>query len=362
MVKKKEVTIVSLCSELEEHRYKKGEIKAGTYIRLKQTIKAIGTYKFGNIPIQRVTRRQIENFLENERVKAQRTLIKEYREVKKAFRKAIKKKLITENYFDGDEPIICPKSFKPTEKVEALSRTEEFLLTEYLKNHYTKYKYIILLALYTGMRIGEILALMPSDIQWFEGEYGIITVSKTITQDKNEKYIIGDTTKTECGTRIIHLTPSSREVLVQAIREMKPNKYGVIFIRNDGKLYLPKQVNSAFKTICKNAGIKVVEGKHKKYSPIKGVYYCSCKTSTVHFHMLRHTFATRCIEAGIAIHILQVILGHKTIKTTIDTYGKVYEYLEQKELHRYTDYMNKTNELLQNNVMNFEKQYLSLCV
>lgn len=142
-------SIVSIASKYEESRFKKGDIKANSYVRLKQTIKTIGTYKFANIPIRRVTRKQIESFLQNERNKADETLKKEFRLVKRTFALAYKKKLISENFFIGDEPITRPSSYKHSVKVDALSRKEEFLLTEYLKKNSSQYKYIILLALYT---------------------------------------------------------------------------------------------------------------------------------------------------------------------------------------------------------------------
>lgn len=149
IVKANEQSIVSLASDFEEKRFKNGDIKANSYVRLKQTIKTVGTYKFANIPIQKVTRSQVEKFLQNERVKADETIKKEFRLVKNTFALAVKKKLITENFFVGAEPITRPRSFQQSEKVEALTRKEEYLLTEYLKKHYSQYKYIILLALYT---------------------------------------------------------------------------------------------------------------------------------------------------------------------------------------------------------------------
>ena len=77
------------------------------------------------------------------------TLKKEFREVKRVFALALKKNIITENFFIGEEPITRPKSFKTSIKVDALSRKEEYLLTNYLKHNWSQYKNIILLALYT---------------------------------------------------------------------------------------------------------------------------------------------------------------------------------------------------------------------
>ena len=67
-------------------------------------------------------------------------------------------------------------------------------------------------------------------------------------------------------------------------------------------------------------------------------------SSDVNTHMLRHTFATRCIEAGVRIEVLQKLLGHSDIQTTINTYGKIYDYLSQNALTKYSNYMNETNE------------------
>lgn len=147
--KESDQSIVALASSYEEKRFKNGDIKANTYVRLKQTIKTIGTFKFANIPIKKVTRNQIEFFLQEERTKAESTLKKEFRLLKKVFTLAYNKKLVKENFFDGCAPITKPSSFQVAKKVEAFSRKEEFILQNYMNRHYSKYKDIIFLALYT---------------------------------------------------------------------------------------------------------------------------------------------------------------------------------------------------------------------
>ncbi len=73
-----------------------------------------------------------------------------------------------------------------------------------MNTHYSKYNNMLLLALYTGMRIGEVLALTINDFDFDEG-YGTISVNKTLTKNKSGKIIIGNVTKTKNGKRNLHL-------------------------------------------------------------------------------------------------------------------------------------------------------------
>lgn len=358
--KEKDATIVSICEAYETKRVRNKEIKPNTYNRSLQTIKAIGNYKFANIPIQNVTANQIKQYLESERAKSNSSIDKYYSKIRKAYSIAYANGIIQKNLFLIGDGIKKPESFKEDKKVDAFTRKEEYVLTEYLKTHKSKYKLILLVGLYTGMRIGEILALRPSDIN-IVGNIGSINVRRTLTKDINNKVVIGEITKTKNGLRTIDLTPLAVPVIQQALEQYKANKYEVLFSKPNGMFYTDGQVNSAFKIICKNAGLRVITLKHKKVSKKKGIHYVNYKSSDTHTHMLRHTFATRCIESGIAIEVLQKILGHADITTTINTYGYIYSYLRQKELNqKYTKYMQDTNAILEENFERFEEEYLKL--
>ena len=85
-------------------------------------------------------------------------------------------------------------------------------------SHYNEYNNMVLLALYTGMRIGEVLALTIDDLD-FDEEYGTINVNKTLTKTKSGKIIVGKVTKTKKGKRNLHLDKVSKEVTLKAIKE-----------------------------------------------------------------------------------------------------------------------------------------------
>lgn len=162
------------------------------------------------------------------------------------------------------------------------------------------------------MRIGETLVLnTKTDFSFSEN---LVHVNKTQTKDENGNgnIIIGDTTKTKNGKRIIKINNISRQILDNAIAHKVSNSNNFLFCKPDGTMHLENSINSCLKRIALKLGIGIYVDYNKKGELIK-------KTD-VHTHMLRGTFATRCAEAKIAPVVLKQILGHKDITVTMKYY------------------------------------------
>lgn len=315
-LKRTEKTIAILAKEIEDSKYRMGKTKANAYNTNMSTLERIKKHKFANIPIEKVTKKQIEDFLQEERVKSNSTIKKDYRMLKYVYEYANYKLYLVKNLFEGIDRIEKPKSLKEDKDVVALTIIEQNQLEDYLESHSSSYKNIILLCLYTGMRIGEVLALNYNEDIDLDNK--MIKVTKTLTKDRNKKNIIGPT-KTKSGKRNIEINELTEDIIIDSLNNKIENKNKVLFCQANKKLYVDNTINSAFKRICKNAGI----------------------TKPVNTHMLRHTFATRCIEAGVDLPVLQKLMGHANIETTINTYGDIYNYYKQKETQKVIDYLKR---------------------
>lgn len=251
--------------------------------------------------------------------------------IRSAFDKAVLLNIVNSNPYNIKGLINLPKSDKQDKKIEALTLEEQKLFIKELEKGYDKYTNVFYIAIYTGMRIGEILALSPQDLDFKEN---VIHITKTLTKDENDKCIVGQTTKTYAGMRDIPITSLIKNVLV-----FSSNSTNETIFNENGKIISSSTINAHLKRICKNAGIRIIETKKKKHKEDEKAV--NLKSSAVHTHMLRHTYATRCIEAGMSAVVLSKLLGHKDIQATLNTYTSVFNKFKEDELQKYTDYISQ---------------------
>ncbi len=197
-------------------------------------------------------------------------------------------------------------------KVKCFSKEEQKRLEQYILGSKKKQKLIgILLCLYTGLRIGELLALTWEDIDFTAG---ILSVTKSCHDGWGEggyKKLL-EPPKTKTSARVIPLPKQIIGVLKKAKRES-----GGTYIVGGDKSVSVRSYQRTFELL-----------QRKLHIPHRG------------FHALRHTFATRTLECGMDVKTLSEILGHKNPTVTLNRY--VHSLMEHKQLM-----MNRLGKLLQ---------------
>jgi len=221
------------------------------------------------------------------------------------FDDAVENGLIVKN--PVTKTVKCTQGEESPER-NAITREEQSLFFNAIRKsgYYAQFA----LVLQTGLRVGELSGLKWSDID-FENKR--INVCRTMTyRDKQWRV---NTPKSKAGFREVPLTEEALRIL-KGVKEKRsgldviPMQYhDTVFLSKNGIPILPTTYNNALRSICKRTGIPQIS-----------------------MHILRHTFATRCIEAGMQPKTLQEILGHASIEMTMDIYVHVMKDTKLKEM------------------------------
>lgn len=326
-IEKTDITLMEIIEKNREEKFEANIIGEGQYLRLKWTENRIKESKIANIPIQKLKGSDIQEFLNSNKNFSDSYIKKMYELINSACKKAIKKKLILENPMDD---VIKPNSNNIAKDIRALTVDEQTKLTDYLKSvrlDEERYKLCLMLEMYMGLRVGEALALQVSDIDL---KNGYIKINKTLTLDVNAHIKMNNRAKTYAGRRKLPIPDIVRNELKEQVKIAKNNRDELLFECN-GEYVRPNSVNSVLKRIFRRQ--------------------LGLSDKDISTHSLRHTYATRCIEAGMNAVVLQRLMGHTDVKITLNTYTSVFNEFKEDEISKVTKYINKkiiNNKSLEN--------------
>lgn len=196
------------------------------------------------------------------------------------------------------------------EAIEFLNYCEQDLAYIYYAYHR--------LAIFTGARRGELLALKWSDINFINNT---ITINKSLSKNKEGGHSIMPP-KTKSSNRTISVDPETLNIL-KKWKKIQIDQYKVInfdnlvFINAEGKHLNIRRPRYTMQKIIEKHGLRKIR-----------------------LHDLRHTHASLCFEAGMDIKEVQYRLGHSNINTTLNIYVHVSKSKERQSIQKFSNYMN----------------------
>lgn len=192
-----------------------------------------------------------------------------------------------------------------TDRQRVLSRREH----EKVLNAAVERRHLpMLVSLYTGMRLGEVCALKWSDIDWDCRTIAVLRTVQRVTgtadaAPESRTALMVGTPKSQCSRRILPVS----DFILDKLRELRGDARGEYVFGHCGAVAEPRTVQRHCAEFMAELGIR-----------------------GVHFHTLRHSFATRLMELGVDVKTVSTLLGHGSAKTTLDIYA--HSLIEQQRI------------------------------
>lgn len=200
--------------------------------------------------------------------------------------------------------------YNPPKKIEIFTKEDQIKLINHLQSHICNKNFAILLAIHTGIRIGELCALKWKDL---DTNIQLLDINKTMTRIYTK----------EEGSKLLISSPKTRASNRSVPLNQWIMQYAVLLKGDDDEYITTGKTTytepNKFRMYYNNT-LKSLDIPHKK------------------FHCLRHTFATRCIECGCDYKSLSEILGHSNVSTTMNLYVHPQMQLKRKCVELLSNY------------------------
>lgn len=286
--------------------YKKGKVSTATQKFYQYCMHVIENY-FGHTKLKSVTRRQYQLFLNDfgsNHSKASAGKVNTY--IKTCIKSALADGIIHKDFTSNTELVWNDDGVK---EIQYLNIGEINLLTQALeKDLYPYYtaRYMILTAIYTGMRLSEIAALTWKDINF---NFNTITINKSWNYLSGTKSNPFKDTKTKSSNRTIHVNQELLDLLAQ----LKVNNNKMVFMNPTyNKMPGSSSVNRTLRIFLKK---------------------CEINKPSFHFHSLRHTHVAYLLAHSVPLYAISKRLGHSNITTTANRYAYLIdEFKEQADI------------------------------
>ena len=260
------------------------------------------------------------------------------------FELAVRDDIIRKNPSDGVMREISKKSGKNRGIRRALTMDQQRAFMEYMAGHPVFYHWwpLFTILLGTGCRIGECLGLRWEDLDF---ENNVISINHAVTYyrsaSQGRQLMSISLPKTESGIRTIPMLDVVKEafkmereqqidMLGGLNEQIIDGMSGFVFQNADGHVPNPQTVNRTIKRIVETYNFEELLNAAKEKRDPELIPNFSC-------HVLRHTFATRLCEAESNLKVIQSVMGHKSIETTMDIYAEATEEKKQETFDNLAD-------------------------